>query len=411
MTTAPSPDRSSLTGSSRAGAARKLTPAALLTVLKEALKAFNQDKAPRLAAALAYYAILSLAPLLVLAVALLGNFLKDPATMNSLFGPEGVVTQNLGSQAAEALQDMLPKGDALNKGTLIASLIGFVTLFLSATGLFVQLQDALNSLWGADPAPKQGPLQMIRTRLISFLMILFIGAILVVFLGVNTYLSAIAHDLGARLGLGALLVRLVTVLVSTLFLTPVFAFIFKFLPTIKLQWKETWVGAAVTALLFTVGQLLIGLYFGRAAPGSAFGAAAAPIALLVWLYYSAMIFFFGAEVTWVYSQKYGSRAGGAANTAKKQALVAQGARLPTTPSAQEQQAAAQANRPIRDARGRVLGLPAPYLPFAQKSAPPRPRQSPALPSLGSAVWNIVSAIMAVPALIFLKLTRLGNKKN
>ena len=232
-----------------------------------------------------------------------------------------------------------------------------------------------------------------------------------VFLGVNTYLSAIAHDLGARLGLGALLVRLVTVLVSTLFLTPVFAFIFKFLPTIKLQWKETWVGAAVTALLFTVGQLLIGLYFGRAAPGSAFGAAAAPIALLVWLYYSAMIFFFGAEVTWVYSQKYGSRAGGAANTAKKQALVAQGARLPTTPSAQEQQAAAQANRPIRDARGRVLGLPVPHLPFAQKSAPPRPRRSPALPSLGSAVWNIVSAIMAVPALIFLKLTGLGNKKN
>lgn len=385
----------------------------IFTMLKDAALAFGQDKAPRLSAAIAFYAMLSLSPLLVLAVALLGRFLTDPSTLQGLFGPNGTVTQALGPQAATTLQGLIPKGDALNKGTLIASLVGFVTLFLGATGLFVQLQDTLNSMWGADPPPKQTLAQMVKTRAVAFLMILFIGAILITFLGVNTYLSSIASDLGDRFGAGAFFVRLVSLLVSTLFLTPVFAFIFKFLPTIKLEWRETWVGAAVTALLFSVGQVLISIYLGRTAPGSAFGASAALFALLVWIYYSGMIFFFGAEVTWVYSQKYGSHAGGAANVAKKQALAQRGAQLPTEPSEQERRAASQADEPVRDSRGRVLGLPVPRLPTRQERrerARARAANPSLLPSLGGAVWNLLSAALAIPSLLILKLVGLNGRK-
>ncbi|MFC3859503.1 YihY/virulence factor BrkB family protein [Deinococcus antarcticus] len=387
-------------------------PADLFTLIKEAALAFGQDKAPRLAAALSYYAMLSLSPLLLLAAAVLGRYLTDPAILNSLFGSNGVVTQNLGEKAAEFLREQIPTNSTLLKGSLIATIIGLITLFMGSTGLFVQLQDALNSMWGADPAPKQTILQMIKTRLISFLMILFIGAILLVFLGANTYLSAVASHLGERFGVGAFFVRIVTLLLSTLFLTPVFAFIFKFLPTIKLEWKETWVGAAVTAFLFTIGQILISIYLGRTAPGSALGASAALVALLIWIYYSGMIFFFGAEVTWVYSQKFGSHAGGVANTAKKEALNAQGAQISTAPSLQEKHQAAQVGQdgqsaPIRDSRGRVIGLPGQT--GATLTRPAVPAQ-PQLPSLGGTLWNALSAVLAIPAVIVLKLVGLAGKK-
>ncbi|MFC4426582.1 YihY/virulence factor BrkB family protein [Deinococcus navajonensis] len=395
----------------------------LLTVLKEAAQAFGQDKAPRLAAAIAYYAMFSIAPLLLFAVVIAGRFLTNDAVVDQLFGPAGMLAQNLGADAATFLRTLIPKEDALHKGTLIASIIGFVTLFMGATGLFVQLQDALNSMWGADPAPKQGVIQMVKTRLVSFVMILLIGVLLFVFLGVNTYLSAIATDLGARFGVGAFLVRLLTFGLSALFLTPVFAAIFKFLPTLKLEWREVLVGGAITAVLFTAGQIAIGIYFGRAAPGSAFGAAGTLVALLLWIYYSGMIFFFGAESTWVYSQKFGSQAGGAANSAKKMALAEKGAAIDPTPSAQERSAPTNGG-PVRDSRGRVIGLssadgspqgPAPAgttrWPFRRRT--PRPRKvarAPSLlPSLGGALWNALSALLAIPTVLVLRLVGLHGK--
>lgn len=388
-------------------------PADLFTLIKEAALAFGQDKAPRLSAAIAFYAMLSLSPLLLLAAAVLGRYLTDPAILNSLFGDDGLVTQNLGEKAAEFLKEQIPTDSSLLKGSLIATLIGLGTLFMGSTGLFVQLQDALNSMWGADPAPKQGIGQMIKTRLLAFLMILLIGVVLLAFLGANTYLSAVASHLGERFGVGAVFVRIVTLLLSTLFLTPVFAFIFKFLPTVKLEWKETWVGAGVTAFLFTIGQIAISIYLGRTAPGSAFGASAALVALLIWIYYSGMIFFFGAEVTWVYSQKFGSHAGGVANSAKKAALNAQGAHLNTTPSLQEQQHAAQLGTdgqptPVRDSRGRVAGLPG-RIRARRPQTRPAPASQPRLPSIGGTVWNAVSAVLAIPAVIVLKLLGLAGR--
>lgn len=374
-----------------------LKPADIFTLLRDAFLAFGQDKAPRLAAAIAYYAMFSLAPLLLLAVLVAGQFLSSGTVLDDLFGPAGIVAQNLGLEAADFLRGLIDT-DALQKGSVIASIAAFVTLFMGATGLFVQLQDALNSMWGADPGPPQGFVNVLWTRVKSFLMILAIGLLLIAFLGVNTYLSAIAQRLGDTIGAGAFFVRAGTALLSVLFLAPVFAGIYKVLPDVKLEWREVWVGGFFTSTLFTLGQLGIGLYLGQAAPGSAFGAAATLIVLLLWIYYSAMIFFFGAEVTWVYSQKFGTHAGGAANTAKKQALAAQGAEIDPTESSQERDAKRQADSPVRDSRGRVLGVPVPrVLPRV-----PRREEGRVLPTVRAAIWNAVTAVLAVPAVIVLR---------
>nr|WP_255677067.1 YihY/virulence factor BrkB family protein [Deinococcus sp. 23YEL01] len=365
--------------------------------MRDAFLAFGQDKAPRLAAAIAYYAMFSLAPLLLLAVLVAGQFLSSGTVLDDLFGPAGIVAQNLGLEAADFLRGLIDT-DALQKGSVIATIAAFVTLFMGATGLFVQLQDALNSMWGADPGPPQGFVNVLWTRVKSFLMILAIGLLLIAFLGVNTYLSAIAQRLGDTIGAGAFFVRAGTALLSVLFLAPVFAGIYKVLPDVKLEWREVWVGGFFTSTLFTLGQLGIGLYLGQAAPGSAFGAAATLIVLLLWIYYSAMIFFFGAEVTWVYSQKFGTHAGGAANTAKKQALAAQGAEIDPTESQQERDAKRQADGPVRDSRGRVLGVPVPrVLPRV-----PRREEGRVLPTVRAAIWNAVTAVLAVPAVIVLR---------
>lgn len=389
-----------------------LRPAALFGILKDAALAFSQDKAPRLAAAVSYYAMFSLAPILFLAVVLIGRFLSDNTVMNELFSPNGMLVQSLGAQGAEALRSLIPKDDVLKQGMTWAGVIGFGTLFMGATGLFVQVQDALNSMWGADPAPPQGIANMVKTRLISFAMILVIGVLLLGFLVLNTYLAAIAERLGAQIGLGAVAVRVASFVLSTLFLTPVFGAIYKLLPAVKLQWREVIIGGAITALLFTIGQILIGLYFGRATTSSALGAAGTLLALLTWIYYSTMIFFFGAEVTWVYSQRHGSHAGGAANLAKKEALAAQGVQISTLPSEQEAMAAAAASKPPRDARGRVVGRRGLSGLAAAKLGQLRPpRRTPTLlPSLGAALWNAVSAILAIPAVLILGLFGLGKKK-
>ncbi|WP_412026549.1 YihY/virulence factor BrkB family protein [Deinococcus yunweiensis] len=376
-----------------------MKPAALASLIWEAYLAFGQDRAPRLAAAIAYYAVFAIAPLLLLAVLVAGRFLSDGAVLDQLFGAGSIIAQNLGSTTAEFLRDLI-KPETLTRGSATATTLAFVTLFLGATGLFVQIQDALNSLWGADPVPPMSIGQVFVARLKSFVMILAIGVLLIAFLGLNTYLSAIAQSLGDTIGAGAFFVRAGTLLLSTAFLAPVFAAIYKVLPDVKLQWHEVWVGGIFTSTLFNLGQLLIGLYLGQAAPGSVFGAAASLVILLLWIYYSALIFFFGAEVTWVYSQKFGTHAGGAANVAKKQALAAQGAEISTEPSHQEREALAHADT-VRDARGRVLGVPVPRLPRVLRPVP-RHGEGRLLPSVRGTIWNAVLAIMAIPAVMVLR---------
>lgn len=374
--------------------------AAVPSLIWEAYLAFGQDRAPRLAAAIAYYAVFAIAPLLLLAVLVAGRFLSDSAVLDQLFGAGSIIAQNLGTTTADFLRGLI-KPEILSRGSTTATALAFVTLFLGATGLFVQIQDALNSLWGADPVPPMNIGQVLVARLKSFVMILAIGVLLIAFLGLNTYLSAIAQRLGDTIGAGAFFVRAGTLLLSTAFLAPVFAAIYKVLPDVKLQWHEVWVGGIFTSTLFNLGQLLIGLYLGQAAPGNVFAGAGALVILLLWIYYSAMIFFFGAEVTWVYSQKFGTHAGGAANVAKKQALAAQGAEISTSPSRQEREALAAQDAPARDARGRVLGVEVPQLP---RVLPPVARHGEGrlLPSVRGTIWNAVLAILAIPAVMVLR---------
>ncbi|MGX9685698.1 YihY/virulence factor BrkB family protein [Deinococcus wulumuqiensis] len=389
----------------------------LFGLMGDSAKAFGQDKAPRLAAAISYYAISSLAPLLLFAVAIAGFFLSDPAVVDKLFGPEGSVAQSVGGDAAEFLRNLVSNQEGLQRGSVIATLVAFVVTFMGATGLFVQLQDALNSMWGADPAPPQGIANIVKTRVVSFLMILLIGLVLMLFLALNTWLSALAHTLGDSLGIGAVLVRVGTFLLSALLLTPVFAAIFKFLPAVKLEWREVLVGGAITAVLFSIGQILIGLYLGRAAPSSFSGAAGTLVALLAWIYYSAMIFFFGAEATWVYSQKFGTHAGGAGNPAKKAALSESGADVDHGMGQQEREAQAAALRqgkPIKDHRGRIIKTggkaPAPRPSVPRPGRATKARSGGLLPSLAAAVWNAFAAILAVPTVLILGLLGLGKKK-
>lgn len=367
----------------------KLRPIDIFNLLRDSAVAFGEDKAPRLAAAIAYYAMFSIAPLLLLAVAVAGQFLSSDQVTNQLFGPDGFITQNLNESAAASLKAAM-ESNRLQRGATFASTIGFVTLFMGATGLFVQLQDALNSMWGADPPPPQGILQQARTRLTSFALILFVGVLLIGFLALNT----LTQQLGAKLGVPPIVIRMGTLVLSLILMTPVFAFIYKFLPSVKLEWREVLFGGAFTATLFTIGQVLIGLYLGHAAPGSAFGAAGTLLVLLLWVYYSAMIFFFGAEVTWMYSQKFGSKAGGAVNVDKKEALAARGVDIDITPSAQEVAARA------------VSRLPRFRNPWRKVNEPIRVKTyepEPVVPTVSAAIWNAVRALMAIPAVMALNL--------
>ncbi len=356
-------------------------------LVRDSYLAFSQDNAPRLAAALAYYAISSIAPLLFLFVSVGSLFVSQDEVKAQIYG---TVQQSLGAATANFLIGLIQNVASPRAGTL-ATIIGAVTLFLTTTAFFVQIQSALNSLWGSNPPPPQSIWRIILTRIISFVMVLVFGALIIVFLVGNTYLSAIAERLGDVIGFGAFFVRIGTFLFSALLFTPVFAAVFKFLPDIKLQWREVWVGAGVTAALFTLGQVAIGVYLGRTAPGSVYGAASSLFILLLWLYYSALIFFFGAEVTWTYSQHQGSRAGGAQNPDKKAAVAAQGGAVDPTPSHQERRAGASAPPPPPE--------PAP---------PPASALPSRRPGLVGVLLSALLGLLAVPAVLVLEVFGLAG---
>ncbi len=380
-------------------------------LLRDAYLAFAQDNAPRLAAALAYYAFSAIAPLLFLVTVVAGYFISQSQVQAQLFK---ALSDSVGPEVADFIQKLLPKIET--DSLTWAGVIGAATVFLTATGLFVQLQGSLNTLWGAEPPPGPSPtlLQnawlLVKTRLVAFALVLVFGALIIAFLVGNTVLAAIAERIGNLIGFGAFFVRLGTFLLSTLLFTPIFAFIYKFLPSVRLQWREVWVGAAITAALFTLGQVLIGLYFGRIAGSSPYGAAAALFLMLLWIYYSSMIVFFGAEVTWVFSQQYGTRAGGAGNPGKKEAVAEQGVALDTSVSASEASAIRETpteNLTPVQRRGLAGWGLSRWLParFGRPTAPTSPQHD-ALPTIRQALGNAVLALLAVPSVLLLHLLRL-----
>jgi membrane protein len=276
-------------------------------LLKEAANDWLDDKAPRLGAALAYYTVFSLAPLLVIATAVAG-LVFGPAAAQEQIGHE--IEGLVGPDGGRAVQSMVEHANKPGEG-IVAGILGVIMLLVGATGLFGELQDSLNTIWGVQPKPGRGVWGFIQNRFLSFAMVLVIAFLLLVLLLLSAALSALTHLVTRTdfLYAGFCVNEVVSLVVTTL----LFMVIFRFLPDAKIAWRDVWLGAAVTAVLFEVGKFLIGLYLGRSGVASAYGAAGSLAVLLIWLYYSAQIFLFGAELTKVYANRFGSRIVPAAN--------------------------------------------------------------------------------------------------
>lgn len=274
-----------------------------LSLMKETFDEWNRDKAPRLAAALAYYTAFSIAPLLIVVIAIAGLVFGQDAVRGQL---DNQIQGLVGAQAAAAIQEMVAGANHPETGRL-AALIGIVTLLLGAAGLFGQLQDALNTVWGVEPKPNQGIMATIRARLLSFTMVLGIGFLLLVSLVISAGLAAISAWMSGALPVSPVILEIINLVISIVVITALFAVIYKVLPDVKIAWNDVLLGALVTALLFTLGKFLIGLYLGQSSIASSYGAAGSFVVLLLWIYYSAQILLFGAEFTQVYARRYGSR--------------------------------------------------------------------------------------------------------
>jgi membrane protein len=277
-------------------------PKTLWTLAKDAYQGWSDDKAPRLGAALSYYTIFSLSPLLILVISMAGLIFGRAAA-------EGRIVEQLtglvGADAAKIVQTMVLKSSQ-QKGGAIGTAIGLATLFIGATGVVVELQDALNTIWKVIPKPGRGIVGLIRDRILSFGLILGFGFLLIVSLVMSALLAALGGWLGHLLPGWVVLGYVLNYGVSFAIIALLFAMIFKMLPDAKIGWRDVWVGAVATSVMFHVGKFLIGIYLGKASVASAFGAAGSLAVLLVWVYYTSQILLFGAEFTRVYSNQFGS---------------------------------------------------------------------------------------------------------
>ena len=279
----------------------------LPTLFKLSYQGWKEDNASRLAAALAYYTIFSLAPLLLIAIAVAGFLWQRGVVQQAVLNQIGGL---VGAQGQTFVASLLDSASRPGQG-IFATIIGILTLLFGALGAFNELHNALNVVWDVEEEKVQGLWNSIRKliieRFLSFAMILVIGFLLLVSLVVSTALTAVGTWVGGLLPFQDVILQIINLVISILFLTVLFAFIFKYLPNAKIAWRDVWVGAFVTALLFSIGKTLIGLYLGSSAVGTTFGAAGSLVIILLWIYYSAQILFFGAEFTQVYANRLGSR--------------------------------------------------------------------------------------------------------
>lgn len=271
--------------------------------LKTTINEWVEAEPFQLAAALSYYTLFSLAPLLLIAIGVAGFVFGREAAQNQIVETlQGMI----GQDSAKAVQEMIQASSEKPKTGMLSTIIGFVALLFGAGGVVGQLQTSLNKMWEVTPKPGQGIWGFLRQRFFSFAMVLAIGFLLLVSLVVTAVLSSFTSMLSSFLGDATFVAHAIDILVSFGFVTLLFALIYKYVPDVEIQWRDVWVGAALTSILFTVGKYLIGLYIGTSGVGSTFGAAGSLITILVWVYYSSLIFFLGAEFTRVYATQYGS---------------------------------------------------------------------------------------------------------
>ena len=272
-------------------------------LIKAAVTAWIDDYAPSMGAALSYYTVFSLAPVLLIVISVAGLIFGAEAARGEIFGQ---LRGLMGTDAAKAIEDILTSVNKPTEG-ITATVIGLVLLFIGATTVFGELQDALDRIWRAPDRDKtSGWWGLIRARLLSFGMVLGIAFLLIVSLVLSAATAALGRWWSGAFGSWEVLAQVVNIVVGYVFTMVGFAMIYKIMPRVKIRWHDVWLGAAVTALLFTVGRFLIGLYIGKSGIASGFGAAGSLVIIFVWVYYSAQIFLLGAEFTWVYARTHGS---------------------------------------------------------------------------------------------------------
>jgi len=281
---------------------------AILTLFKRTVQRFIAKDTFEMGAALAYYTIFSLAPLVLIAVAIAGLVFGEKAAEGRM--AEEIVSA-VGPAVAHAIQEMI-KNAKDSGGSTTASIIGLVILFFGASGVFVELQSALNKIWEVEAKQTSGVWAFIRDRLHTFAMVLAVGFLLLVSLVINTALSAMSKYIAPE---QTVVAQILNQVISFGFITLLFAMIFRVLPDRPIAWDDVWVGAAFTSLLFVVGKYLLGLYLGRGGVTSAFGAAGSLVVILLWVYYASQIILFGAQFTQVYAT-YGNEAGGQATAGR-----------------------------------------------------------------------------------------------
>jgi membrane protein len=272
-------------------------------LLKETFEEWNKDKVSRLAAALAYYTIFSLAPLLIIAIAIAGAVFGSSAVRGEIVGQlQGII----GKPGADLIQTAIINASVPKQGN-IASIVSVLVLLFGASGLFAQLQDALNTIWGVQPKPGRGIIPVVRDRFFSFAMVFGVGFLLIVLLVASTILKTASIYFHNFLPGAGFVWQIVNFVFSFGVTTLLFGLIFKLLPDVKIVWSDVWIGATLTSVLFSIGSFVLGKYLGSSSFGSIYGAAGTLVVILAWIYYAAQILFIGAEFTQVYARKYGSQ--------------------------------------------------------------------------------------------------------
>jgi membrane protein len=281
---------------------KKFSMGLVWSSLKHSFKGFSEDKITKLSASLAYYTVFSLGPLMIVIIFLCSMFLGREAVEGSI---NNQLQSFIGSDAAKQIQEIIKNASISGKGG-IAAVIGVITLLIGATTVFGEIQDSINGIWGLKASPKAGMLKLILSRVLSFGLITTLGFLLLVSLAV----TAVVEGLGARLkdafpDIAVIVFYVINLLLTLGVTTLLFAIIFKVLPDVKIKWKAIWPGAIATSLLFMIGKFAISFYVSKSDIGSTYGAAGSLVILLVWIYYSSIILYFGAEFTKSYALQKG----------------------------------------------------------------------------------------------------------
>ena len=282
---------------------KKITFKGIWKVLKNCIKGFSEDKVPKLSASLAYYTVFSLGPLLIVILYLCGIFFGREAIEGSIYGQ---MRSFIGQDAALQIQEMI-KNASLSSGSTVAATIGIVTLLIGATSVFAEIQDSINTIWGLKRKPTAGWFVLVKTRLLSFGVIGSLGFLLLVSLGITAIVESISSRLIKQFpGIAVPAFYIFNLVLTIGVVTTLFAVIFKVLPDAKIKWKDVWAGAIATTILFMLGKFAITFYISKSNIGGTYGAAGSLVVLLVWVYYSSFILYFGAEFTKAWAVRFGS---------------------------------------------------------------------------------------------------------